>query len=208
MKTIFEHTLKSYGRIAIIGCLVGLVTRLTDFFPNHDIWGFSSIATLFGFWMITSALIVYCSCSNINAGINTFLYLFFMSFIFYTSQPILGLYFPLFEGPFKTNLFILYTVGSFFSGICAFILYFWNRKNVFSNVLYALPVGLLASETIALLLYFLQNSQWLFQLLMDLMGVAVLGILFYKKAANKVIYIISFVLVTLAGYFFFYALFL
>ena len=184
-----KHSLRSYGLIAVIGCFVGLLTRLTDIFPNDGIWGFSSIATLFGFWIITATLVVYYSSSNINAGINTFLYLFFMSLVFYISQPILGIFFPMFENAFKLDLFVLYACASFLAGICAFILYFWNKNNIFSNVLYALPVGILASETIALLIYFVNNSAWLFQFLMDLIGVAILGALFYKKAKNKVVYI-------------------
>lgn len=208
MKNIFKHNLKSYGFVAIIGCVVGFITRLTDIFPNNDIWGFSSIATLFGFWIITATLIIYYSSSNINAGINTFLYLFFMSLVFYVSQPILGLFFPIFENAFKVDLFVLYACASFFAGICAFVLYFWNKNNVFSNILYSLPVGILASETFGLLIYFANNSEWLFQFLMDLMGVAILGLLFYKKATNKVLYISSVAIVALAGYFFFYSLFI
>lgn len=208
MKHIFKHTLKSYILISVIGCFTGFITRLTDFFPNDDIWGFSSIATLFGFWIITATLIVYYSSSNINAGMNTFLYLFFMSVIFYVSQPILGMYLPLFENPLKKDLLILYAAGSFFSGICGFILYSWNKKNLFSNVLYALPVGILASEALALLIYFIKNSTWLFQFLIDLIGAVVLGVLFYKKSENKFIYISSFVIAALAAYFLYYTLFI
>lgn len=208
MKQIFKHTLKSYFLISLIGCIIGLVTRLTDFFPNDTIWGFSSIATLFGFWIISATIIVYFSSSNINAGLNVFLYLFLMSLTFYASQLILGEMFHLFENEFKTELLVLYAGASVCAGICGYILYFWNKGTAFSNILYALPVGILSSEAIGLFIYFVKNSMWLFQLLMDIIGVIVLGVLFYKKVSNKLIYSVSVITISMLGYFGFYALFI
>lgn len=209
MKSInksFTHSIKSYMAVSILGIFVGIITRLTDIFPNDDIWGFSSIATLFGFWIITTTLIIYKSSSNINSAINTFLYLFFMSVAFYSAQPILGIYFSEFQNDFQTHAFIIYSTGSLIAGMAGFFLYYWNKDNLFSNILYALPIGVLVAEFVGLVFWFSENSTWLFQLIMNFIGAIILGALFYRKANNKMIYIVSLIFTTMIAYLGYYRL--
>ncbi len=117
----FQNTIKSYFTIVILGIAMGIVTRLTDFFPADTLWSFSSIATHFGFWMVTSTLIIYYSSSNINAGMNVFLYLFAMSFSFYFLQYILEFFLRRFDNEgFKHSLFFLYTAMSVVCGLVWF----------------------------------------------------------------------------------------
>ncbi|MFC7684915.1 hypothetical protein [Ureibacillus sp. GCM10028918] len=85
--------LKSYILFVGLGLGAGIITRLSDFFPNDDLWSFSSIATLFGFWMLTVTLIIYFSSSNKNAAINVLLYLMAMNFSFYYLNYILAFLF-------------------------------------------------------------------------------------------------------------------
>ncbi|WP_233505431.1 hypothetical protein [Sporosarcina sp. BI001-red] len=66
----------TYLLYAILGLVAGIITRLTDFFPYDSLWSFSSIATIFGFWIVTVTLVIYFSDSNRNAAINVLLYLF------------------------------------------------------------------------------------------------------------------------------------
>lgn len=203
---ILTHSIKSYMTVSILGLFVGIVTRLTDIFPNDDIWGFSSITTLFGFWIITTTFIIYKSSSNINSAINTFLYLFFMSVSFYLAQPILGNYLSVFDNDFQTHAFVIYSIGSLMAGIAGFFLYYWNKDKWFSNILYALPVGVLFAEFVGLVLWFSENSTWLFQLTMDLLGFIILGTFFYRKANNKKIYLISLIGTLIIAYFGYYRL--
>ena len=77
------RALKSYILMAGLGCLAGILTRLTDFFPYDSLWSLSSIATLFGFWMVTVTLVVLFSRSNRNAAVNVMLYLTAMNISFY-----------------------------------------------------------------------------------------------------------------------------
>ena len=75
MKThpkIFQNKFKSYLLVISIGLTAGIITRLSDLFPYDNLWSFSSIASAFGFWMLTTTLIILFSCSNINAAINVF----------------------------------------------------------------------------------------------------------------------------------------
>ena len=199
-----EHNLKSYSIIFIIGILVGCVCRLLDYFPADTLWSFSSIQTLLGFWIITNTIIVLFSSSNICAGISSFLYMFGMTLSFYGLQAILGMFIPLFWGGFRLSLFVMFTILSIPCGIAAFILYYWNKDNTFNSILYSLPVGALLAETIATTIYLLQYNKFLFQILMDAIGVIILGYLFFGKAKSKKTYIIFVGISALIFYFIFY----
>lgn len=168
-----RHTLKSYSIVFLIGIFVGCICRLLDYCSSDSLWGFSSIQTLVGFWIITNTIIVLLSTSNKCAGISSFLYMFGMTLSFYGLQAILGMYIPLFSGGFRTSLFVLFTLLSIPCAIAAFILYYWNKDNALSSLLYSLPVGALVAETIAIFYYLLQHNTFLFQLIMDIVGVIV-----------------------------------
>ena len=198
-----RHTLKSYSIVFLIGIFVGCICRLLDYCSSDSLWGFSSIQTLLGFWIITNTIIVLLSTSNKCAGISSFLYMFGMTLSFYGLQAILGMFIPLFSGGFRTSLFVLFTLLSIPCAIAAFILYYWNKDNPLSSLLYSLPVGALVAETIAIFYYLLQHNTFLFQLIMDIVGVIVFGIIFFKRVKNKKIYIIGIVLTALIFYFIF-----
>ena len=198
-----RHTLKSYSIVFLIGIFVGCICRLLDYCSSDSLWGFSSIQTLVGFWIITNTIIVLLSTSNKYAGISSFLYMFGMTLSFYGLQAILGMYIPLFSGGFRTSLFVLFTLLSIPCAIAAFILYYWNKDNALSSLLYSLPVGALVAETIAIFYYLLQHNTFLFQLIMDIVGVIVFGIIFFKRVKYKKIYIVGIVLSALIFYFIF-----
>lgn len=186
--------MKSYTVIFLTGILAGILTRLTDFGPRNSIWGISAIATLFGFWIFSETVIVLCSSSNKNAAINVFLYMFGMTLSFYLLKYILGWFLPAFSGNFQSNLFILYSVLSVMCAIGAYILYYWNKAGKWAPVLYALPVSGLLAEAIGVGIYFFINRSWLFQLVFDFLTAGLLGIFFYKKVKNKVVYFITVIL--------------
>lgn len=200
-----SHTLKSYSIVFLIGIFVGCICRLLDYCPLDSLWGFSSIQTLLGFWIITNTIIVLLSTSNKCAGISSFLYMFGMTLSFYGLQAILGMFIPLFSGGFRKSLFILFTLLSIPCAIAAFILYYWNKDNALSSLLYSLPVGALVAETVAIFYYILQHNRFtfLFQLIMDIVGTIVFGIIFFKRVKYKKIYIVGIVLSALIFYFIF-----
>lgn len=203
MNKALNHSMKSYMKIFLVGILVGCICRLADYFPAHTLWSFSSIQTLLGFWIITNTIIVLLSNSNICAGISSFLYMFGMTLSFYGLQAILGMFIPLFSGGFRFSLFVLFAVLSIPCAIAAFILYYWNRENIFNSILYSLPVGALAAEAIVIFIYFLEHHTFLFQLLMDVIGVIIFLFMFYKKAKSKKIFVIASVISSLVFYFVF-----
>ena len=195
------HSLKSYTTIFIFGIFVGCVCRLLDYFPSDTLWSFSSIQTMLGFWIITNTIIVLLSTSNICAGISSFLYMFGMTLSFYAFQALLGVFIPIFSGSFRLSLFVLFSFLSLPCALAAFILYYWNEKNIFSTLLYSLPVGALIAEAIAIYIYFLEYHSYLFQLLMDIVGVVIFGIYFLYKVKNKKIYLFGIILSTIVFYY-------
>lgn len=191
MRKLIKTDLRSQSAVLLIGIAAGCLTRLLDCFPLDSLWGFSSIQTALGFWMITNTLIVLLSSSNLSAALGSFLYMFGMTLGFYGLQAVLGEFIPLFSGGFRLSLFLMFTLLSLPCAGAAFILYYWNKESVFSSALYALPVGALASETAALALNLYFRHTLLFQLLIDGAGFVIFGVLFFKRAKSGKLYLFS-----------------
>lgn len=192
--------LKSNVLYIWLGLAAGVVTRLSDFFPNDDIWSFSSIATLFGFWMVSVTLIICFSSSNINAAFNVLRYLLSMNFSFYFLKYVLGLFIARFDGEFQWDLFVLYTVFAFVCSLISYVLYYWNNETKFASFLYALPISGLAAETIGVGIYFVTNHTFLFQFIFDFLSLVILGGWFYQKASNKLIFTVTLLACAMAGF--------
>lgn len=182
---------KSYFALFLIGMVVGLLCRLTDFLPYEEsLWSLPSIATLFGFWIASVGIITCLSSSNKGAFINSFLFMFGMTICFYGLKYILGFYVPKFsnEGQFQTDLFIVYSILSIACGVGSFILYFGNRQNVFNSFLYALPASGMLAEAVACLIVLCNSHMLLAQTIFDIVFGLFFGIKLYKKAYNKILY--------------------
>ena len=179
-----EHTVGSYGKIFLIGMLIGGICRLADYFPGDTLWSLSSI-------QITNTLIVLFSTSHLCAGESSFLYMFGMTLSFYGLQAVLGTFIPLLSGEFRFSLFVMFSILSIPCGMAAFFLYDWNRDRELSSILYALPVGALAAEAAALAIYLSSHQKFLFQLLMDGVGMLAFGALFYRRTRNRKLFISS-----------------
>lgn len=168
------------------------------------------MATLFGFWIASVGIITYLSSSNKSAFINSFLYMFGMTISFYGLKYILGFYISRFsnEGQFQTDLFIVYSILSVVCGIGSFILYFWNRQNVFNSFLYALPTSGMLAEAVACLIVLYNNHMLLAQTIFDIVFGLLFGIGFYRKTYNKMFYIGTVIIVAVLVFLFIYKPFL
>ncbi len=200
MKPRLTHTPRSYAAIFLIGIFVGCICRLADYFPADTLWSFSSIQTLVGFWIITNTVIVLVSATPVCAGLSVFLYMFGMTLSFYGLQAILGTFIPLFSGGFRRSLFVMFSHLSIPCGVAAFILHFWNRDHILNSVLYALPIGALASEAVAIALYFVDHQTFLFQLLMDVIGAGAFFAAFWPRVKSKGLFVTACVLSTAVFY--------
>lgn len=183
---------KSYFIVFLTGMVMGILCRLTDFLPYEEsLWSFPSVATLFGFWIASVGVITYLSSSNKGAFINSFLYMFGMTGSFYGLKYLLGFLSERFSngGQFQTNLFLVYSVLSVACGIGSYVLYFWNRQNVFNSFLYALPASGMLAEAAACLFVLCNRHMLLAQTIFDLAVGLAFGIGMYRKAYHKMIYI-------------------
>ena len=80
----------------LLGILVGVITRLSDFFDYDHFLSLSSIFTLFGFWIVSITMITIKSHSHKQAFIHTFLYMFSMTCSYYGLKYGLGFFIPLY----------------------------------------------------------------------------------------------------------------
>ena len=182
----------------------GIFCRLTDFFSYESLWSLPSIATLFGFWIASVSLITYCSSSNRDAFWGSFLYMFGMTVSFYTLKFILGFFWERFSGEFPTALFIAYSVMALVCGIGSYILYFWNKENLFSSLLCALPASGMLAEAIACSIVLWKQKILLRQTLFDFIFAVILGVLLYCKAENRILFFFTLVIATAATFFLIY----
>ena len=80
----------------LLGILVGVITRLIDFFDYDHFLSLSSISTLFGFWIVSITMITIKSHSHKQAFIHTFLYMFSMTCSYYVLKYVLGFFISLY----------------------------------------------------------------------------------------------------------------
>lgn len=189
---------QSYLCLFLLGLFAGIVCRLSDFFPYESLWSLSSIATLFGFWIASAGVITYLCSSNKGAFINTFLYMFGMTISFYGLKYILGFYLERFsnDGQFQTDLFLIYSALSVVCGAGSYILYDWNKETAVSSALYALPASGMLAEAAGCFFVLIHRQMLLGQTLFDFLFALLFGILLFKRARNKVLYIMTLGIVT------------
>ena len=188
--------IRSYSVLFSFGILAGILCRLTDFFPYESLWSLPSIATLFGFWIASVSLITYCSSSNCGAFWGSFLYMFGMTVSFYTLKFILGFFWEQFSGEFPTALFLAYSVMALVCGIGSYILYFWNKKALFSSLLCALPASGILAEAIACLIVLWKQKMLLGQTIFDCIFAVIFGVLLYWKAKSRLLFFLTLVIAT------------
>lgn len=194
---------KSRIALFLAGILAGVLCRLSDFCPYESLWSFSSVATLFGFWIASISVITMHSFSHRGAFLNTFLYLFGMTISFYGLKYLLGFWVPCFDngGIFLTKLFLLYSALSLLCGIGCSVLYCWNDRRWYSSVLLALPAGALLAEGIACGIVLFACRMLLAQTIFDLGFAAWFAIVLGKKAERKSVFAMSLATSTLLLFF-------
>lgn len=202
---IIKNNVKSHAFLFLLGLIAGVICRLSDFLPYESLWSFSSIATLLGFWIASVGLITLGSSSNGGAFINSFLYMFGMTLSFYGLKYILGFFLPSFTNDgFQTSLFIMYSMLSLVCGFGSFVLYCWNIDSWFNSILYALPASGLLAEGIGCLVMLFNIHMLLAQTIFDLLFALWFGIALYRRAKNKMLYIVTIAVVTIAVFWLLY----
>lgn len=197
-----KHKKKSYIQVMCFGAVIGLITELLNLFPNDDLWGWSSIAGSFVFWIFSTTFVIYFSSSNINAMINTFLYLSSMCVSYYVLQGIVDFFTPnVTVDKFIHWDHLLYWVGiSALCGLVAFVLFYWNKKIIFSSVLYALPVAGMMVDTINNCMKFYYSQTNLANSILGIVGLIIMLVILFRKANKKGIFVLTLIVVSLVGF--------
>ncbi len=136
-----------------------------------------------------------------GAFLNVFLYLFGMTASFYSLKYLLDILGQEPELHFQTSLFLLYTLLSLFCAFGCFVLFCWNQGGLLGSVLYALPAGGLLAEALACLLVLLNRHMLLGQTLFDFAFGLLFGVGLFRQASNKVVYLLTLLLVVTVVFF-------
>lgn len=202
-KVKLEDTKKSYIKVIFFGLIIGVITELLNLLPNSDLLGLSSIAGTFGFWIFTTTIIIYLSCSNKNAMFNTFFYLASMCCSFYLLQSIIDFLTPNIQvtGFIQWSHLIFWTSISVLCGIVAYVLYYWNKDTKFSSILYALPVAGMLIDTVNNCLKFYYSRIQLVSSILDILFLGILAVILIKKSKNKIVFIITAIIIAIIGNF-------
>lgn len=197
-----KHTKKSYTQVLCFGAIIGLITELLNFFPNNDLWGWSSIAGSFVFWIFSATFVIYFSSSNKNAMINTFLYLSGMCASYYVLQGIVDYFTPnVTVDKFIHWDHLVYWVGvSALCGLVAFVLFYWNKKTIFRSVLYALPVAGMLVDTINNCRKFYYSQTNLANSILGIVGLVIMFVVLFRRADKKGVFVLALIAASLAGF--------
>lgn len=199
----FKDTRESYIIVSVLGLTIGIITELVNLLPNDGLWGLSSIAGSYGFWIFTTTFVIYFSCSNKNAMFNTFLYLANMCIGFYALQAIVVLLTPdtTLTGFLEWEHLTYWTVVAALCSLVAFVLYFWNSDRWYSNILCALPLAGMVVDTIGCVLKVYYSHTQLLQCILNVIFSAIMLVVFFRKSKKKPIFLIALVIVVTIGHF-------
>lgn len=190
----------SFIKVIVFGAFAGGLCAILDIAPYDNIWTFSSFSGSLGFWAFTGMIVLMQSDNWKLAGINTFLYFAVMNTCFFLVYLVLPIEFPrignLTEALLSSAHWLL---PSLICGIGAMLVHSAKRDNWIGIVFISLPLGLLLCEFLQMLLSVLINHRYLFQTIIDLLGLLVLYLLYkgQKKQVPLIITIVSVALVLL-----------
>ena len=189
MKDIINNNFKSYLIISILGVVAGLIVWFFSQFPYNDLWSFSLFSSMsLGFWVFTSAVIVFFSKERKCAVISEMLYVYFM--FFFTGVGKITRLVQSGAGILNfNNVFfdiILYGVPyAIICGILAYILFNAKKRNVLGNVLLLLPFIYILVELINFSIKLFINKTNLFMVIIDFLCLITYIILFRKDFRNN-----------------------
>ncbi len=184
MKDIIKNNFKSYFIISILGVLAGLVVCFFSQFPYNDLWSFGLFSSMsLGFWVFTSAVIVFFSKERNTAVISEMLYVYFM--FFFTGVGKITRLVQSGAGSLNfNNVFfdiIFYGVPyAIICGVLAYILFFAKKRNILGNLLLLLPFVYILIELIDFSVKLFINKTNLFMVIIDFLCLIIYIVLFKK----------------------------
>lgn len=198
-----KNTKQSYIKVAIWGLIIGLITEACNLLPNDGLLGLSSIAGSYGFWIFTTTFVIYYSCSNKNAMINTLIYLVGMCVSYYILDAFVVLVTPNLSrtGFLDWSKLFFWGGASILCALAAFVLYFWNKDKWYSSILYALPVAGMLVDTIGCILKLYYSHTQLVMCVLDIIFLIIMLVVFFVKSKKKLLFVAVLIIVAVIGYF-------
>lgn len=172
----------------VFGIVAGTLCAVLDLIPGDNIWTFSSFSGSLGFWAISGMIVVMFYDKAWEASVGTFLYFAFMNTSFFIVHFLIS---PLFQYPRISALSealvqsAIWLIPSAICGVCALIAHLAPKNNMVGIIALSLPIGLLVYEFISLLLSVMINHKYLFQTIVDLIGIILLWKM-YSNEKNKI----------------------
>lgn len=174
-----DNDIRSYSMVVIIGSIAGAICALLDIFPNDNIWVFSSFSGSIGFWAITGTIVLMQSSKVWVAAINTFIYFAFMNTMFFFVYLLLPIGYPRVGNVSEA---IMESLGwlkpSAICGLCAIVVYRAKKDNLLGTIALSLPLGAISYEAITRGATVIINRKYLFQTIIDIVGIILLVILY------------------------------
>ena len=172
----------------VFGIVTGSLCALLDLVPGDNIWTVSSFSGTLGFWAISGMLVVMLYDKAWKASLGTFLYFAFMNTSFFIVHFMIStlLRFPRISR--LSDAFVqsaIWLIPSAICGLCALIAHLAKKNNMVGVIALSLPIGLLIHEFIALLLSVIINHNYLFQTVVDALGIILLWKM-YSNEKNKI----------------------
>ncbi len=176
----------------VLGIVFGSLCALLDLLPYNNIWTFSSFSGSLGFWAVTGMIVLMQYEKYWKSAVGTFVYFSFMNASFFIVQFLMS---PMIEYPRISELSeallesAIWMLPSAVCGACALIAYNAKKDNIVGIIALSLPIGLLAYEVICLFFSVLFNHKYLFQTIVDILGIVLLWCL-YSKEKKKILLLI------------------
>ena len=178
----FRKDVPSFIKVVLAGIAAGSLCAALDLIPPDNVWTFSSFSGSLGFWAVTGMLILMQSEKRILAGVNVFLYFAFMNAAFFFVHLALPFEFPRIAALEEAvGQSLVWLIPSFACGLCALIAWEAQRDDLRGTIALSLPCGLLLAESVSLYLSVFCNHKYLFQAIVDTIGLILLVLLYRKK---------------------------
>ena len=172
----------------VFGIVAGTLCAVLDLIPGDNIWTFSSFSGSLGFWAISGMIVVMLYEKTWKSALGTFLYFAFMNTSFFIVHFLIS---PLFQYPRINELSealvqsVIWLIPSAICGLCALIAHLAKKNNMTGVIALSLPIGLLIYEFISVLLSVMINHKYLFQTVIDVLGIFLLWKM-YSNEKNKI----------------------
>lgn len=181
--TLFQGKIRDYILVALLGIAAGGLVALFLWLPDNQLWDFSYFASdTYGFWMLTTSLVVLFSSKRYIAAINAGVYVFLL-FLITTAFQSLRLFYTGSYTPFATvgemaaaSISGWLWYGIFPTIVCVvlgFILWGARKNTNFGKLLLFAPLAFLVVETIYLLYCVFAYQTKLFSSLTDIACIGV-----------------------------------